>query len=115
MHPSGGAPLVSVLPENALPMCPSWVFPHLCVCPPLCTPYVGAPLVGALSCGCALLYVPLLWVPPPPLWVCPAICTPSVGAPLWVCPPICTPAVGAPFCTSCLELKGGWVGVLVVF
>lgn len=77
MHPSGGAPLVSVLPENALPMCPSWVFPHLCVCPPLCTPYVGAPLVGALSCGCALLYVPLLWVPPcgcallyvPLLWV----------------------------------------------
>ena len=97
MHPSGGAPLVSVLPENALPMCPSWVFPHLCVCPPLYTPYVGAPLVGALSCGCALLYVPLLWVPP--LWVCPPICTPAVG----VSP------VGAPFCTSCLELKGGWV------
>ena len=97
MHPSGGVPLVSVLPENALPMCPSWVFPHLCVCPPLYTPYVGAPLVGALSCGCALLYVPLLWVPP--LWVCPPICTPAVG----VSP------VGAPFCTSCLELKGGWV------
>ena len=94
MHSSGGVPLVSVLPESALPMCPSWVFPHLCVCPPLCTPYVGAPLVGALSCGCALLYVPLLWVPPPPcgcallyvplLWVPPCGCALLYVPLLWV-------------------------------
>ena len=92
MHPSGGAPLVSVLPENALPMCPSWVFPHLCVCPPLYTPYVGAPLVGALSCGCALLYVPLLWVPPPPVGV------PCYMYPFCGCPPVGVPSYMYPCC-----------------